>query len=81
MAAEAAVTGKPVHVLAMDRLRPGGKFDLFHRALSDKGITRPFTGDLPPWSYSPLDETTRAARKVLEVFNTRFPDRAVQQKS
>ena len=40
MAAEAGVTGKPVHVLAMDHLRPGGKFDLFHRALRDKGITR-----------------------------------------
>ena len=81
MAAEAAVTGKPVHVLAMDRLRPGGKFDLFHRALSDKGITRPFTGDLPLWHYPPLDETARAARKVLDTFTVKFPDRAVQQKS
>ena len=77
MAAEAGVTGKPVHVLAMDRLRPGGKFDLFHRALSDKGITRPFTGDLAQWRYEPLDETARAARKVLEVFNAKYPDRSV----
>ncbi len=77
MAAEAGVTGKPVHVLAMDRLRPGGKFDLFHRALRDKGITRPFTGELAEWTYAPLDETARAARKVLEVFNAKFPERSV----
>jgi len=77
MAAEAAVTGKPVHVLAMDRLRPGGKFDLFHRSLRDKGITRPFTGGLPQWVYPPLDETARAAQKVLDVFNVKFPDRSV----
>ncbi len=77
MAAEGAVTGKPVHVLAMDRLRPGGKFERFHQALRDQGITRPFDGRLDSWTYAPLDETERAAHKVLEVFNAKFPDRAV----
>ncbi len=77
MAAEAGVTGKPVHILAMDRLRAGGKFEHFHQALRDQGITRPFDGHLPQWSYAPLDETGRAAHKVIEVFNAKFPARAV----
>jgi len=75
MAAEAGVTGKPVHILAMDRLRAGGKFDHFHQALRDRGITRPFDGHLSQWTYAPLDETGRAARKVAEVFNTKYPER------
>ncbi len=77
MATEAAVTGKPVHVLAMDRLRPGGKFERFHQALRDQGITRPFAGALDDWTYAPLNETERAARQVITVFNRKFPDRAV----
>jgi len=77
MAAEAGVTGKPVHILAMDRLRAGGKFAHFHQALRDQGVTRPFDGHLPQWSYVPLDETGRAAEKVLEVFNAKFPTRSV----
>lgn len=77
MAAEAGVTGKPVHVLTMDRLRPGGKFEHFHQALRDQGVTRPFAGHLTEWTYEPLDETRRAAAKVIEVFNAKFPDRSV----
>ncbi len=77
MAAEAGVTGKPVHVLAMDRLRAGGKFAHFHQALRDRGVTRPFDGHLTEWTYAPLNETDRAAHKVLEVFNAKFPDRSV----
>ncbi len=77
MAAEAAVTGKPVHILAMDRLRPGGKFAHFHDTLRQAGITRPFDGALPAWDYEPLNETDRAAARVIEVFNGKYPDRAV----
>ena len=77
MAAEAGVTGKPVHVLAMDRLRAGGKFAHFHQALRDRGVTRPFDGKLDDWTYAPMNETDRAAHKVIDVFNAKFPDRAV----
>lgn len=76
MAAEAGVTGKPVHVLAMDRLRTGGKIERFHQALRARGVTRPFDGRLDTWTYPILNETDFAARKVLEVFNAKFPERA-----
>ncbi|ESQ75481.1 nucleoside-diphosphate sugar epimerase [Asticcacaulis sp. AC402] len=69
MATEAAVTGKPVYRLAMDRLRAEGKFARFHDALEHRGIVRPFEGTLKTWTYTPLNETARAAAKVVEVFN------------
>ena len=63
MAAEAAATGKPVQILALDG--DGGKFDALHGALQSRGATRPFSGTLESWTYAPLTETDRAAREVL----------------
>ncbi len=68
MTTEAAATGKPVHMLALDRLKDGGKFETFHRALRIHGIAKPFSGHLEHWSYVPLDETARAARHVLQLY-------------
>ena len=69
MATEAASTGKPIHVMALD----GGstKFDLFHRQLRRYGATRWFKGDLERWSYTPLRETERAAAEVLRRYQAR----------
>jgi len=62
MACEAAATGKPVHIFPL----PGGsdKFRKFHASLEARGIARPFTGKIAQWSYEPLDETGRAAKRV-----------------
>lgn len=65
MAAEAASTGKPVHILPMVPLKPPGKFARLHADLAAQGATRPFDGTLTPWTYRPLAETERAARAVL----------------
>jgi mitochondrial fission protein ELM1 len=66
MAAEAASTGKPVHVLPMVPLKPAPKFARPHAALRARGATRPFEGTLETWTYPPLNETERAAREVLK---------------
>ncbi len=68
MTTEAAATGRPVHMLAMDRLKPSRKFDIFHKNLRLHGIARPFAGHLDSWAYVPLNETERAAKHVLNVF-------------
>ncbi|KZD12027.1 mitochondrial fission ELM1 family protein [Oceanibaculum pacificum] len=62
MVSEACATGKPVHVVML----PGGsaKFERFHAAMRAAGYTRPFDGALEAWSYTPLDETARAAGEV-----------------
>ena len=65
MAAEAASTGKPVHVLPMVALKAPGKFARLHADLTAKGAIRSFDGTLPTWTYAPLAETERAARSVL----------------
>jgi mitochondrial fission protein ELM1 len=71
MAAEAASTGKPVHVLPMIALKSGDKFARLHDDLAERGATRPFNGALDGWTYEPLAETERAARAVLEAMGTR----------
>lgn len=66
MAAEAASTGKPVHILPMIPLKSADKFARLHADLRERGAARPFDGTLETWRYAPLDETARAARTVLE---------------
>jgi len=71
MAAEAASTGKPVHILPMFALKPAGKFARLHADLRERGAARPFDGTLEVWTYPPLNETDRAARAVLELLAKR----------
>ena len=66
-AAEAASTGKPVHILPMTPRKKADKFDRLHADLEARGVSRPFDRWLDEdWSYEPLNETERAARAVLE---------------
>tara|TARA_R110001606_G_scaffold239423_1_gene387503 strand:+ start:31514 stop:32512 length:999 start_codon:yes stop_codon:yes gene_type:complete len=71
MAAEAAATGRPVHILPMVPRKPGGKFARLHADLEDRGATRPFGATLPVWTYEPLAETDLAARAVLDAMAAR----------
>lgn len=67
MVSEAATTGKPISIL---RLAGGSaKFARFHAAMAARGATRPFSGRLENWTYTPLDETARAARAVRGLFD------------
>lgn len=66
MAAEAASTGKPVHILPMIPRKPTDKFARLHTDLQERGAARPFDGALAAWTYVPLAETDRAARVVLD---------------
>jgi hypothetical protein len=66
MAAEAASTGKPVHILPMVALKPAPKFARLHQALRDQGAARAFDGRLETWTYPPLNETERAARAIVD---------------
>ncbi len=69
MAAEAASTGKPVHILPMTARKAPGKFTRLHADLAARGATRPFDGSLETWTYRPLAETERAARAVLKAMS------------
>lgn len=71
MAAEAASTGKPVHILPMIATGPGDKFARLHEALRAHGAARPFADRLESWTYPPLAETDRAAAAVLKAMAAR----------
>jgi mitochondrial fission protein ELM1 len=63
MLVEASATGKPVYALPMDG--SAGKFTRLHAALQGMGAMRPWLGRLEKWSYTPLAETTRAAKLLI----------------
>ena len=73
MATEAAATGKPVHILAVDG--SSGKLERFHRSLTRRGCARLFNGRLETWSYPPLVETDRVAAAVLTAWAARAAKR------
>ncbi len=51
-----------MHVIHLD----GGsvKFRRFHDAMTARGITRPFTGTLETWDYTPPDDMDRVAAEI-----------------
>ncbi len=73
MAAEAASTSKPLHILPVDG--DTKRFAAFHDALRDKGIARPFKPPLQSWTYQPLAETDRIAGAVLTALQARLETR------
>ena len=64
MITEAATTGRPVHILPMEK--GNTKFASFHDSLKKQGITRPVSLPLADWSYAPLRETDRAAKELVK---------------
>ncbi|TMJ56598.1 MAG: hypothetical protein E6G81_13680 [Alphaproteobacteria bacterium] len=66
-------TGKPVHIIELE----GGdaKFARFHAAMREAGITRPFTGRIENWSYSPPDDTERAGMLLRNAVLARLEER------
>ncbi len=62
MVSEAASTGKPVHIVELEGGSP--KFTAFHESMRAAGITRPFTGTLESWDYTPPDDTRHAAEEI-----------------
>ena len=69
MTSEALSTGKPVYIASME----GGaaRHDQFHRMLEDQGYTRPFTGMLEKWSYTPPDDTHYVAAEIRQRMKAR----------
>jgi hypothetical protein len=65
MAAEAAATGKPVYLLAVDGA--AGRLGAFHDSLVARGCARWFEGAFDPWIYEPLRETDRAATAIMDI--------------
>ncbi|HWE46614.1 MAG TPA: mitochondrial fission ELM1 family protein [Caulobacteraceae bacterium] len=68
-ASEAAVTGAPVFVLKIDGYDANRR--RFHEELEKLDVARPFGGQLYRWAYEPLNETDRAAARILRRLRDR----------
>jgi mitochondrial fission protein ELM1 len=70
MVTEAAGTGKPVYVQALQGR--SSRLSRFHRLMRERGATRPFDGTLESWSYTPINDTevvAAAIRRALGLEN------------
>lgn len=64
MLCDAATVGKPVYKLSLEGR--SNKFDRFYKALEDRNITKPFTGNLEHWDYDRLQDAQFIARNIIE---------------
>lgn len=62
MLSEAIATGKPVYIVPLDSNHK--RHQVFHKLLEEQGYTRPFTGHLEKWSYTPPDDTMKVAAEI-----------------
>ena len=62
MVTEAAGTGKPVYVQALQGRST--RISRFHRLMQERGATRPFEGTLSTWSYAPINDTEMVASAI-----------------
>lgn len=69
MLSDAATTGKPVYMIAMDG--NSTKFDKFHQNMLNRGVIRRFTGALEQWHYEPLRDAQRIAQEIQKLMALR----------
>ena len=73
MISEAAGTGKPIHLFPLTCIRESKRMKAFHNEMIRRGFAKWFNGQLPNWSYSPLNETMRAAELLTKKINNTTP--------
>ncbi|WP_176082979.1 mitochondrial fission ELM1 family protein [Martelella sp. HB161492] len=69
MVGEALFTGKPVFTIRPEGINP--KLDRFLTNITKKGLVRPLSGKIEPYSYAPVDATLAIAAKIEESFSER----------
>ena len=62
MVSEAVATAKPVYIIDLPGL--SARIRAFHAHIQGLGFTRPFSGRLEAWTYTPPDDTARAAAEI-----------------
>ena len=67
MVSEAIATGQPTYII---ELKGGSKrLDRFHEIIRDKGLAKPFEGELEPWSPPADKSMTEAVKKVRALLD------------
>jgi mitochondrial fission protein ELM1 len=68
MTSEAAATCKPLYVFHLPEKRHSRRFRRFHEQFAERGMTRPFVGQLDEWTYPSPDQT----HQIADVIRTRL---------
>lgn len=66
MMTEATATGRPVFVEYLPERRRARRFHRFYESLSQAGVTRPFAGLLPHWTYEVRQDTATVAQIIRD---------------
>ena len=76
MTSEALSTGKPVSIAPLE----GGakRLNLFHRMLQEQGYTKPFTGSLETWLYTPPNNMLKITAEIKRRIKT-CPKHTIQK--
>ena len=74
MVTEASGTGKPVHVFQLDG--HSARFDQFHAQMAQHGATKPLTASLESWSYEPVNDTEKIAKRIRAAMGIADPSAA-----
>jgi hypothetical protein len=74
MVSEAAATERPVQVIQLPVVGRAGKFERFHRAMAEAGVTREFEGTLVDWDFNALNDTSRVAERVKDLLRRKGLD-------
>lgn len=75
MISEAATTARAVYVEHLAERRTARRFRKFHDSFEKAGITRPYTGILDQWTYTPPNATEQIAKVIRERLESIGPGR------
>ena len=82
MVSEAAATGRPIYLVALDGGSP--KFRRFRDLLKADGVARPFAGRIEQWTYPIVDDmeaVTEAVRHLMTARGIHLPASAMANAS
>ena len=66
MISEAAITGKPIYVAQMPRIKKNKRFKQFFNLFENLNITKNLEDTIEHWEYQKLDETNRISSYIKE---------------
>ncbi len=64
MISECAFTGKPIHLIHLNKFKLKSKILRMLRLFKSKNILKDFKGDFIPWKYSKMDERIELTKKI-----------------
>lgn len=65
MVSDATTTGKPTYIIPLDG--SSKRFDRFHKHMETIGATKPFNGNLTPYTYEAINDAEKIAKAIKQA--------------